>query len=131
MMEGPLNESRSASLLEENLKKALTEFLILTLLSEKENYIGALTSEIEKRSLDTIHIEFPYASISRIYKAGFIVESEKRIAPDGRLRQYYKITNKGIAYQKELYEIYLRLIGGVSNLLQGENCNESDDTEVP
>ena len=109
-MEGPLTEERrSASLLEENLKKALTEFLILTLLSEKENYIGALTSE------------FPYASISRIYKAGFIVESGKRIAPDGRLRQYYKITEKGITYRKELYEIYLRFIGGVSNLLQEGN----------
>lgn len=95
--------------------------MILTLLSEKENYIGALTSEIQQRSLDTIHIEFPYASISRIYKAGFIVESGKRIAPDGRLRQYYKITEKGITYRKELYEIYLRFIGGVSNLLQEGN----------
>ena len=117
-MTGPLNEKRSAALLEENLKKALTEFLMLTLLLEKDCYIGELTAEIEKGSLGVIHIEFPYASISRVYKAGYIVESGKRNAPDGRLRQYYKITEKGIAYQHELDVLYHRFMSGVSNLLQ-------------
>ena len=117
-MAEPFKEVRSAILLEENLKKALTEFLLLHLLSEKECYIGELTSEIERRSDGIIHIEFPYYGISRVYKAGYIIECGKRTAPDGRMRQYYRITEEGLTYLKELQQTYNRMIGGVTKILQ-------------
>ena len=42
--------SRRPSGLEENLKKALTELLILFLFHEKEHYIGELSPLLEERS---------------------------------------------------------------------------------
>ncbi len=122
-MAEPLNGRRSASLLEENLKKALTEFLFLYLLSEKECYIGELLSEINRRSEGMIHIDFPYASISRVYKAGCIVECGKRTSPDGRMRQYYRITETGLAYFKDLQQVYDRMILGVAKIFKNEGIH--------
>ena len=117
-MKGSLPSSHSLPLLEENLKKALTEFLILFLLSEKECFIGELSPEIELRSKGAIHIEFPYSSIYRLCKAGHITESKKRKAPDGRLRQYYKITKQGVFYLQELNDIYHQFIQGVAGIIK-------------
>ena len=120
-MKEPLHNDRLRITLEESLKKALTEFLILTLLSEREHYIGELTLEIDRRSSRTIHIEFPYSTIYRISNAGYIKESEKRTAPDGRLRQYYKITKKGVTYLAELKRTYYRFINGVLSVLENKD----------
>lgn len=125
-MKEPLYSDRTPVSLEENLKKALTEFLILALLAERERYIGELTPEIEARSGGAIHIEFPYSAIYRISRAGYITECKKRIAPDGRLRQYYCITEAGSAYLGELEQIYHRFISGVFRVLQKEA--ESDES---
>jgi PadR family transcriptional regulator PadR len=103
--------------LEDNLKKALTELLVLNLLSQKEYYIGELTSQIKEKSGGALVIVFPYGAIYRMSKSGFIAESEKRNAPDGRLRQYYSITEKGKNYLDQLMEEYHRFISGVSAVL--------------
>lgn len=123
MKETPYSDRTPVSL-EENLKKALTELLILSLLAERERYIGELTPEIEARSGGAIHIEFPYSAIYRISRAGYITECKKRIAPDGRLRQYYRITEAGNVYLRELEQVYSRFISGVFRVLQKED--ESD-----
>ncbi len=75
--------SRRPSGLEENLKKALTELLILFLFNEQEHYIGELSPLLEQRSHGTLSIVFPYAAIYRITKAGYLVETKKRNAPAG------------------------------------------------
>lgn len=108
---------RTADTLEENLKKALTEMLVLHLLYQREYYIGELTTDIEKKSEGTLSIVFPYGVIYRMTKAAYIAESKKRVAPDGRLRQYYRITESGEAYLNELLEIYQRFTAGVSDIL--------------
>lgn len=113
MAKQPTTE-RTSIVLEENLKKSLTELLVLSLIAEKECYIGELSPEIEFRSKGAIHIEFPYAAIYRISKGEYITECKKRIAPDGRLRQYYAITDKGRAYLEELRSSYDRFIQAVA-----------------
>lgn len=105
------------SSLEDNLKKALTELLVLKLLAQKEYYIGELTSQIKEKSGGTLVIVFPYGAIYRMTKSGYIAESEKRNAPDGRLRQYYTITDQGRNYLNQLLEEYHRFISGVSAVL--------------
>ena len=53
------NNNHSESLaLEENLKKALTEFLLLYILSQKDSYIGELTEELRRRSHGALNREF-------------------------------------------------------------------------
>ncbi len=114
--------SRRPSGLEENLKKALTELLILFLFNEQEHYIGELSPLLEQRSHGTLSIVFPYAAIYRITKAGYLVETKKRNAPDGRLRQYYKITESGQTYLSELLSTYHSFFRGVNAILSGEGA---------
>lgn len=110
-----------SSPLEENLKKALTELMVLFLLSEKECYIGELSSMISKRSHGILSIVFPYGAIYRLEEAGFIKEIGKRNAPDGRRRQFYSITDAGQIHLDHLLKTYERFSKGVSDvLIKGE-----------
>lgn len=120
----PDKQDRTSTSLEENLKKALTELLILHLLHQREYYIGELTADIEKRSLGALSIVFPYGVIYRMTKAAYITESKKRTAPDGRLRQYYRITDAGQIYLNELMETYRRFTAGVADILKEADSNE-------
>lgn len=110
--------------LEENLKKALTELLILQLLCEREYYIGELTQTLHERSAGTLTIVFPYSAIYRLLQAEYIVECKKRTAPDGRRRQYYAITKSGQIYLTQLLKIYSDFTQGVASVLKkGEDSN--------
>ena len=109
---------RFTTSLEDNLKKALTELLVLKLLSIREYYIGELTTEIKEKSGNALVIVFPYGAIYRMTRCGYITESKKRNAPDGRLRQYYAITETGRDYLAQLLEEYERFFNGVTNVLK-------------
>lgn len=105
--------------LEENLKKAVTEMLLLSLLSQRECYIGELTEQIRTASRQVLHVVFPYAAIYRMLTAGFVEETKKRTAPDGRWRQYYRLTDAGRERLAQQLGIYRRFIRGVDDILDG------------
>ena len=108
--------------LEENLKKALTELLVLRLLSQREYYIGELTTTLHEKSGGILNIVFPYSAVYRLQQSGYIIESEKRNAPDGRRRQYLCITETGRSYLVQLLEIYQTFSKGIDAILrEGEN----------
>ena len=117
--------SGSAAGMEENMKKAVAEMLVLFLLNERDMYIGEIPEELEKRSGGTFHIVFPYSVIYRMVKFDYIEELKKRIAPDGRKRQYYGITDTGRAYFKELYEVFMQFTGGINTILHFGEKEES------
>ncbi|MGM9669550.1 MAG: PadR family transcriptional regulator [Faecousia sp.] len=112
------------SALEDNLKKALTELMILFLLSQKDCYIGELTAMINRRSGGALTIVFPYGAIYRLQQSGYILELEKRTAPDGRRCQYYRITKPGRQYLEQLLDTYSRLSKGISDVLTKEEGAE-------
>ncbi len=103
---------------EDNYKKAVTELLVLHLMSDRERYIGELPEEIRRISGGAVNIVFPYAAIYRMLERGQIEEIKKRVAPDGRRRQYYCITDKGQEYYHFLMDSYLRLSAGVGAILE-------------
>lgn len=115
-MNQPQNNKTAISL-EDNLKKALTELLVLHLLSERDYYIGELTSTLNDRSHGARNIVFPYGAIYRLQQSSFICETEKRTAPDGRRRQYYTITASGTDYLNQLRRLYDQFICGVGEVL--------------
>ena len=84
----PPQGERKANGLEDNLKKALTELLILFLFSEEEHYIGELSPLLEARSHGVLSIVFPYAAIYRISQAGYLEETKKKTAPAGRFWRF-------------------------------------------
>lgn len=115
---------RTVETFEENLKKALTEMLVLSLLQRREYYIGELTTDLDSLSGGSLNIVFPYGVIYRMTRSEYIVESKKRTAPDGRLRQYYQITEAGRSYLTQLLAVYNRFTAGVADILQEVNVHE-------
>lgn len=115
-----LPKSGSAQGVEDNLKKAVTEMLVLTLLAGEDMYAAQITQSLEERSGGALNIAFPYAVLYRLINFGYITEAYKKIAPDGRRRQYYQITEAGRRYGAELRDLYRRFTGGVKLLLDGE-----------
>ena len=106
--------------LEENLKKALTELLILHLLSQRDYYVGELTETLKQKSHGVLKLVFPYSAVYRLQEDGYIVEGGKRIAPDGRKRQFYSITQRGRNYYGQLLDTYQSFITGVNAVLEGD-----------
>ena len=106
--------------LEENLKKALTELLILHLLNGRDYYIGELADTLENVSGGVLKIVFPYSAVYRLQQARYILEAERRIAPDGRKRQFYRISQEGRDYYRQQLSIYRRFIGGIDTVLSQE-----------
>lgn len=114
-------DKHATSSLEENLKKALTELILLFLLQQKDYFISELTAAIKQRSQGALSIVFPYSAIYRLQQSGYIIESEKRSAPDGRRRQYFKITAKGQLHLQQLIKTYEQFSKGVADILtEGE-----------
>ncbi len=109
--------SGSCAGMENNFKKAITELLVLYLLNEREMYINEITNELSRRSEESFQIVFPYAVIYRMLNFGYVIETQKHHAPDGRLRQYYGITEVGTSYLEELLASYLRFSDGVAKIL--------------
>ena len=102
--------------MEENLKKALSEMLVLALLHEMDYYALELAPAIAERSDGAIVLTFPYAILYRMIDQEYIQEMPKRIAPDGRRRQYFHITDAGRVYFKKIWAVYQRFIVGVDLL---------------
>lgn len=105
--------------MEENLKKALSEMLVLALLHERDYYALELASAITERSGGAIAITFPYSILYRMIEQQYIRELPKRIAPDGRRRQYFGITETGRDYFQKLWSIYKTFTAGVDRLIAG------------
>ena len=108
------------------MKKALTELLVLYLLSQKEYYIGELTATLHEKSGGALTIVFPYGAIYRLQQSEYIIESKKRIAPDGRRRQYFTITEKGQTYLQQLLKVYLSFSEGVAAVLKERGVNDEE-----
>ena len=110
-------ENRTPAVVEENLKKALVEMLVLALLYEREYHAPELTQALTDRSGGAVNISFPYAVLYRMIEQGYILELPKRKAPDGRRRQYYAISDAGRQYFREGWAIYKAFTAGVDRLV--------------
>lgn len=106
--------------MEDNLKRAVTEMLALTLLSREDLHASQITQRLDQESGNTLRLASPYMLFYRLIENGYIIEAYKKIAPDGRRRQYYQITEDGIRYLADLLSCYHRITNGVA-LLLGED----------
>ena len=89
-------------------------------MNEKEMYVGEITGAMEQRSGGAYTISYPYAIIYRMSKLQYISEIGRRNADDGRLRQFYGITDAGRKYLGELMETYGKMVGCVASITAPE-----------
>lgn len=110
--------------MEENLKKAVAEMLFLFLLSKKESYINEIMDRVAQLSEAACNVAYPYGMIYRLETYGYISEAGKRIAEDGRRRQFYRITDSGREYLCKLRNSYHRFNKGVENIFLYDGMEE-------
>lgn len=111
--------------IEDSLNRALAELYLLEIFSMNDCYIGELNLILRKRSRNMLYLVSPYKVFYRLAEAGYLIEKNKRIAPDGRLRLYYSITEAGHAYHLSLLETYQRFSSGVKVFVRERgNLNE-------
>ena len=108
--------------MEDNLKRAVTEMLVLTLLNREDLSAVQIMQRIEEETGHAIGLVSPYMLFYRLIEDGCILEAYKKTAPDGRRRQYYQITEEGRRYLKDLIARYNDFIAGVTLLLKEEGA---------
>lgn len=106
--------------MEDNLKKAVTEMLVLSLLSQEDMYAAQITHGLEASSHGVLNIQFPYSVLYRLISFGYIVEGCKKVAPDGRRRQYYQITQMGRNYKDQMVKFYKKFSSGIDLIIRGK-----------
>ncbi len=106
--------------MEDNLKRAVTEMLVLNLLDREDMHASQIMKSLEEGSGGALTLVSPYMLFYRLIENGYIIEAYKKIAQDGRRRQYYQITEEGRRYLAELIAAYRRTVEGVELLLGKE-----------
>lgn len=91
---------------EDYFKRAVNPFLVLLLLSERPMYVYEMANELERRSEGKYCLSLLYPVIYRLVSQGFVIEGEKIISDDNRVRQYYEITTTGLEYLEEIQSVY-------------------------
>lgn len=115
--------------LTENLKKGLTELLVLKCLNNRPMHIYELLKLLDEKSNSICKIAYPYAVIYRLQKNNHIVEDGKRIS-DNRLRIYYKITEQGKQHLKNMLYEYSIFTNGVNLILSFLNDTDDSDSSL-
>ena len=112
--------------MEDNLKRAVTEMMVLTLLNREDLSAVQIMQRVEEETGHTVSLVSPYMLFYRLIENGSIIEAYKKNAPDGRRRKYYQITAKGRLYMEELISLYHRITGGVEQLLKGGGQSDEE-----
>jgi len=105
--------------IEENLKKAVAEMLVLTLLSREDMYAQQITRSLYESSGEKISMVSPYMLLYRLIENHYVQDLYKANAPDGRRRQYYQITEEGRRYLESLTLHYKSFTQGIALVLEG------------
>ena len=111
--------SSSSQGMEENLREAVIEMLVMLLLNEEDMHSAQITQTLEERADESLNLSFPYALLYRLIECGYIREAYKKTAPDGRRRQYFQITEEGRSHLSVLLATYRRFSENMERLLEG------------
>ena len=107
-----------------------TEFLILSLLYDKDSYVYEIAKNIADYSDKFLSI-----SQNTIYTAAYKLLSERYISEYSKLvgrkrtRVYYHLEPLGEKYLSELTECYNHTIQGVGGVLSKRHCKGADTNE--
>lgn len=112
----------------ENLKKAVTEMLILSFLSKKDMTIYEILNILDKQSNSICKIQYPYGVIYRMSDRGYIEIAGKSIS-DERRRIHYRITDLGREYLDKVVTEYNTFLSGINMILSYVSKLGSEENE--
>lgn len=86
-------------------KRATSPLVVLTLLKEKTMYGYEISAEIKTRSDGRLSIAVLYPVLYKLQEQGYVMISNTEII-DGRARNYYQITEAGLAHLEKTLSEY-------------------------
>ena len=113
----------------ENLKKALTEMLILSFLSKKDMTIYEILHILDEQSNSICKIQYPYGVIYRMSDRGYIEIAGKAVSHDRR-RIHYRITSIGRDYLSKITEEYHHFLSGIEMIFSYIETMEEGESEI-
>lgn len=103
--------------IKESLKKAITEMLVLFLLRQRPMYTYEMMREMERLSNGVLSFNTLYIAIYRLEKFGYLVESDKVLSEDNRVRIYFSVTEEGQKYLEQIIAEYRLITDTVDKML--------------
>ena len=122
----PKAEKNEKISISENLKKGITEMLILSFLDKEDMHTYAIMNKLDELSGGVCKISYPYAVIYRLTDCKYIEEAGKKV-DENRLRQFYRITASGKVYLNDMRKEYDTFINGVNMIFQALKGEGTDD----
>ena len=101
--------------------------LVLFVLRQKPMYTYEMMHEIEVMSAGKITFNTLYQAIYRLQDFEYIVEWEKTVSEDNRVRIYFNITDTGREYLEQLIAEYFNFTGAVNQILRKQQMQEHED----
>lgn len=120
-----LNPAQS---MQDAMKKATTEMLVLFMLRQKNMYTYQMAQEVNRLTQGVLSYNTMYLAVYRLQERGYIEEAEKRIE-DGRARIYLGITPAGQAYYEQLRAEYGIFTAALEGLMARDGALYPEGTE--
>lgn len=120
-----LNPAQS---MQDAMKKATTEMLVLFMLRQKNMYTYQMAQEVNRLTQGVLSYNTMYLAVYRLQERGYIEEAEKRIE-DGRARIYLGITPTGQAYYEQLRAEYGIFTAALEGLMARDGALYPEGTE--
>ena len=121
-------KSGTVASINDSLKKATTEMLVLFVLHQKSMYTYEMMSTIEQLSEGRLSFNTLYQAIYRLRDHRYIEESEKILSQDNRVRIYFAITPAGEAYLQDLRQEYQNFIDTIALIFSKDGSLQGDET---
>lgn len=101
-----------------NFKRGTTEMLLLSLLSQGEQYAYELSKTLKEQSRGLFDIQGPslYTALYRLQERGHVATREEQVGR--RIRVYYRLLPQGEEYLRLLRQEYCAVSRGIQAVLE-------------
>lgn len=109
----------------ENLKRGVTELVLLSLLSQQDMYGYEMSQELQTRSGGKFILQESsmYPTLYRLEDKGYITVTKQQVGKR-RTRMYYHLEPCGLEYLQGSLAEYLSMQEGIRSILDSCNMNE-------
>lgn len=115
---------------EAQFKKATLTLMVLSILTEREMYAYEIGQVALQKSNGRYKMPLLYTTINKLQEQGFVVESNKVISEDNRIRIYYKITDDGLTHLEKIKALYAELDQVIWTVVYGKELHISSETTL-
>ncbi len=108
----------------DNFKRGTVELVVLSVLREKDMYGYEIVKAVQEKSGGRFELPLGtlYPVLYRFVENGYLSDRDEIV--NKRLRKYYHLEEKGVAFYKMLLEEYRKISEGVDMIVQGGDINE-------